>query len=64
MKMKNVCECKLVLEDKTFTNEQGNSVEFVEASLVVQGEKFRINFRKEDKALLRFLRRDMQKEEN
>ena len=60
--MKNVCDCALVLEDKTFTNEQGNPVEYIETSLVVKGEKFRINFRKEDKALLRFLRRDMKKE--
>lgn len=60
--MKNVCECALVLEDKTFTDEQGNPVEYIETSLVVKGEKFRINFRKEDKALLRFLRRDMKKE--
>ena len=60
--MKNVCDCALVLEDKIFTNEQGNPVEYIEASLVVKGEKFRINFRKGDKALLRFLRRDMKKE--
>ena len=60
--MKNFCDCTLVLEDKTFTNEEGNSFEYVESTLVVKGEKFRINFRKEDKALLRFLRRDMKKE--
>lgn len=58
--MKNVCSCTLVLEDSTFTDkESGKKIDYVAASVVVDGETLRVNFRKEDKSLLRVLRRDM-----
>ena len=58
--MKTKTNCTLYLEDATFTDENGRNVDYVAATLDVCGEKLRVTFKKEDKALLRFLRRSME----
>ena len=58
--MKTTANCTLILEDASFTNkENGETINYLAATLIVDGEALRVNFRKEDKSLLRVLRRSM-----
>lgn len=57
---KHIVNTTLTLEDKTFNNEKGETVNYTEASVVIDGERFKVSFRKEDRSLLRVLRRDME----
>ena len=63
--MKHTTICTLTLEDKTFTDKtSGQFIDYVEASVIIDGEKLFVKFRKEDKSLLRVLRRTMDVCEN
>lgn len=58
--MKNQTTCTLTLEDRTFFDEKTRTdVEYVAGTLTIDGEDIRIAVKKEDKSLLRVLRRDM-----
>ena len=58
--MKHTTTCTLTLEDKTFTDKAtGESIDYTEASVIIDGERLFVKFRREDKSLLRVLRRDM-----
>ena len=57
--MKNQAECKLVLEDKSFVNDKGETVDYLAATVVVDGESIHVSVKKEDRGLLRVLRRGM-----
>ena len=58
--MKHTTTCILTLEDKVFTDkETGQFIDYVEASVIIDGERLLVKFRREDKSLLRVLRRDM-----
>ena len=58
--MKNTVTVELTLEDKAFTNDKNELVNYCEASLVLGGERFLVKFRKEDRALLRVIRRTLE----
>lgn len=58
--MKTKTNCTLYLENATFTDENGRNIDYLAATLDVCGENLRVTFRKEDKVLLRFLRRSME----
>ena len=59
--MKTRTTCTLTLEDATFTDkESGRAIEYLSATLNVDGENLKISFRKEDKSLIRVLRRSME----
>ena len=55
--MKNAITTTLTLEDKSFINEKGETVNYIDASVIIDGEKLPVKFRKEDRGLLRVLRR-------
>ena len=55
--MKNEIITTLTLEDKSFTNDKGETVNYVDASVIIDGERLTVKFRKEDRGLLRVLRR-------
>lgn len=58
--MKHIANCTLVVEDKTFLDkETGNAVEYTAVSAIVNGEEIRLSVKKEDRSLLRVLRREM-----
>lgn len=54
--MKTQANVLMTFEDKTFKNEKGESVDYVEILGKIYGEVFRFSVRKEDKALLLYLR--------
>lgn len=57
---KHVCECTLMIEDKSFVNKERETVEYVATTLIIDGEAVRVIVKKEDKSLLAFLRRHME----
>ena len=57
--MKNQINCTLTLEDKSFVNKEGQVIDYVALTLTIDGEDVRVSVKKEDKGLLRILRRDM-----
>ena len=59
--MKTKTICTLYLEDASFTDkETGKTIDYLSATLDVDGEHLRVSFRKEDKSLVRVLRRSME----
>ena len=57
---KHTIETTLTLEDKVFVNDKQEKIDYTEATVDIFGERLKVSFRKEDKSLLRVLRRDMQ----
>ena len=57
--MKNVTQCTLVAEDKTFVDDKKNAIDYVACTLLIDGEEIRVSVKKEDKSLFNFLRRSM-----
>ncbi len=58
--MKNQTTCTLTLEDRSFVDQKTNTVvDYVSAVLTIDGEDVRVSVKKEDKSLLRILRRAM-----
>lgn len=62
--MKNQTTCTVTLEDKRFVNKEGETVDYVAVTLTIDGEDVRVTVKKEDKSLLRILRRDMPRVED
>lgn len=50
-----VVKCEMTFEDKTFTNAQGEVIDYTDISVRIGGEKIRLNVKKEDKLLLKYL---------
>lgn len=58
---KHIADCTLIVEDKTFTDkESGAKIDYTSVIVSVGGEEIHVSVKKEDKGLLRVLRRDMQ----
>lgn len=53
--------CTVTIEDKVFTNEQNQSVDYVDMRLQIFGGEFRISVKKEDKSLFQYLREQAKK---
>ena len=47
--------CKLVLTEKTFVNDKGEKIDYIESKLTFNGVETKINFNKSDKALVRYM---------
>ncbi len=45
----------LTVEDKTFTNDRGESIAYKNVTVLVAGKELRVQLRKEDKALFEYL---------
>ena len=58
--MKNVCMVELVIEDKSFVNKDGEVIDYTSVVAKIDGEDVHLSVKKEDKGLLRILRRDME----
>ena len=48
-----------IVEDKTFTNKDGDEIEYVDARVVIDGESVKVRLAREDRSLLRVLRREL-----
>ena len=57
--MKVETMAKLVFEEKSFKNENGDSITYTVCTAIVSGEEIRMNVKKEDKSLLEFLLKRM-----
>lgn len=55
--MKNQVNAVLTFEDKTFKNDQGETVDYISITSSILGETVRFSVKKEDKSLLQFLRK-------
>lgn len=55
--MKNQVNAVLTFEDKTFKNDQGETVDYISITGSILGETVRFSVKKEDKSLLQFLRK-------
>ena len=55
---KHIIPCELTVEDKTFTNADKQLVEYVSITAFIGGEEVHLSVKKEDRSLLRILRRD------
>lgn len=58
--MKNQVNAVLTFEDKTFKNDQGETVDYISITGSILGETVRFSVKKEDKSLLQFLRKKFQ----
>jgi|GEM_PF-6032579 hypothetical protein len=58
--MKNQVNAVLTFEDKTFKNDQGETVDYISITSSILGETVRFSVKKEDKSLLQFLRKKFQ----
>ena len=58
--MKNVVDATLIIEDKSFVNKDGEVVDFTSIIAYIDGEDVHLSVKKEDKGLLRILRRGME----
>lgn len=58
--MKNQVNAVLTFEDKTFKNDQGETVDYISITSSIFGETVRFSVKKEDKSLLQFLRKKFQ----
>ena len=58
--MKNQVNAVLTFEDKTFKNDQGETVDYISVTSSILGETVRFSVKKEDKSLLQFLRKKFQ----
>lgn len=58
--MKNQVNAVLTFEDRTFKNDQGETVDYISITGSILGETVRFSVKKEDKSLLQFLRKKFQ----
>ena len=60
--MKQVVTTTLTIEDKVFTNESGERVEYTAVTAKVADTDIRLDIRKEDKSLFKYLVKQAQSE--